>query len=135
MSQFKVKGVRCDFCGKFSNAPLGEYLKPDGVSMGYISQPEWERNHVDASGKHDPIDSEFDICEECTAHRCTFCGSDQLVRIVPMTPGPTGWGFRCKACGKSWNIPEMNDVREAQRIRPVRQPDEETGEGSTRNDS
>jgi hypothetical protein len=105
MSVFRKTGVRCDWCGKFSMHPTGEYTKPDGVSAGCIQQPEWERNRVDASGKHAPIDSDQDICEECAADCCTFCGSDQLVRITPMTPGPTGWGYRCKACGQRWDIP------------------------------
>lgn len=109
MSQFGNRGVRCDWCGKFSTGPSGEYTKPNGISAGYIRQPEWEREHVDANGKHAPIDSDNDICEECAGDCCTFCGSDQLVRITPLTPGPTGWGYRCKACSKQWMIPAPVD--------------------------
>ena len=42
MSRFNKTGVRCDWCGKFANNESGEYRKPDGVSAGYIHQPEWE---------------------------------------------------------------------------------------------
>lgn len=104
MSKFGKSGVRCDWCGKLANNRTGEYTKPNG-SAGYILQPEWERNHMDANGKHDPIDSENDICKECAAGCCPYCGSDQLVHITPATPGPIGWGCRCKACETRWDIP------------------------------
>lgn len=97
MSVFRKTGVRCDWCGKFSSHPNGEYTKPDGISCGYINRPTW-------LVKQDR-DDDTDICEECEADRCTFCGSDQIVHLTPMTPGPTGWGVRCKACGKTWDIP------------------------------
>jgi hypothetical protein len=105
MSMFGKQGVRCDWCGKFSADRFGEYRKPDGIHFGRIRQPEWEREHYDADGKHAPIDSEFDICEECAANLCPNCGSDQVVRVTPMTPGPDGWGGWCKACEKRWSMP------------------------------
>lgn len=110
VSAFSRRGVRCDWCGKFSNHADGKYTKHDGTAIGYINQPQWERNHVDASGKHCPIDSELDICEECEAGLCQKCGGDQLVRITPATPGPSGWGWRCKACGHRWEIPAREET-------------------------
>ena len=89
MSAFGKKGRRCDWCGKFSTNRIGEYTKPDGISCGYINTPDWEREN----------DQGHDICEECYANLCPHCGSDQIVT------GPDGWGGRCKACGKRWDIP------------------------------
>lgn len=96
MSQFRKHGVRCDWCGKFSSHRSGEYTKPDGVSCGYIHIPEWEREH----------DQGHDICEECEANRCPKCGGDKVVKITPATPGPDGWGGRCKECCHRWEMPE-----------------------------
>lgn len=36
--------------------------------------------------------------------KCPKCLSKELVRITPGIPGPTGWGFRCKACQHRWDI-------------------------------
>ncbi len=65
MSVFRKTGRRCDWCGRFTMAHDGSYVKADGISAGYIQQPTWETNHFDESGKHAPIDSSNDICEEC----------------------------------------------------------------------
>lgn len=42
---------------------------------------------------------------------CPRCGSDRIVRITPATPGPDGWGARCRCCGEAWNldVPPMTD--------------------------
>lgn len=103
MSRFKGKGVRCDWCGKFSNNENGEYTKSDGISAGYIVQPEWERF---PGGDHavPSLQSDKDICEECADDLCRFCGSDLIVRQTPVVAGPHGWGYRCKTCGKATSI-------------------------------
>jgi hypothetical protein len=105
MSGFGKKGVRCDWCGRFSNNPNGEYTRPDG-SAGYIVQPEWERfpggDPTVASTPSTP--SNNDICEECSAGSCPTCGSYMIVRVTPAVPGPDGWGGRCKTCGHSWTM-------------------------------
>lgn len=62
MSMTKNKCVRCDWCGKLSRSPIGEYTKPDGVSAGYIHQPDWFLNQ---DGSDKGIDDGSDICEEC----------------------------------------------------------------------
>jgi hypothetical protein len=103
MSAFGRKGRRCDWCGKFSKHPQGEYTKPDGVSCGYIRQPEWHFK-PDGSTKPEYADSGSDICEECFAGLCPHCGSNQIVRVTPATPGPTGWGGTCKGCGQRWDL-------------------------------
>lgn len=96
MSQFKERGVRCDWCGNFSSNQSGEYTKPDGVSCGYIRQ-----------AFHGAEDNGSDICEECKADQCPKCGGDSVVRMTPSTPGPTGWGGRCEACGHHWQLQEI----------------------------
>lgn len=95
------KCVRCDWCGRLSRNRLGEYTKPDGVSAGYIRQPDWFRNE-DGSNRY--TDDGTDICEECAADRCPGCGSDQIVTTTPTVPGPAGWGGRCKACNHHWGM-------------------------------
>lgn len=55
MAKFNKKGVRCDWCGKFANNQLGEYLKAD-QSFGYM----WPAQN---EGIGD--DPAKDICEEC----------------------------------------------------------------------
>ena len=35
---------------------------------------------------------------------CPSCMSDKVIRLTPTTPGPDGWGYRCKKCGTTWNI-------------------------------
>ena len=104
MSVFRKTGVRCDWCGKFANNRMGEYTKPDGRTCGYIRRPDWHFND-DRSEKPEYADSSQDICEECAENLCPFCASDQVVKVTPATPGPYGWGGRCKACGKSWGMP------------------------------
>lgn len=82
-------GVRCDWCGKIANNLLGEYLDPRGrVSARYIHSPDWDK------------ESGMDICEECAENRCSFCGSDKIVRQTPTVAGPIGWGYRCKECNR-----------------------------------
>jgi hypothetical protein len=108
MSRFGKKGVRCDYCGKIANNENGEYTRPDGVSAGYIHQPEWERfpgGRTDASS----LQSSNDICEECAAGLCPFCGSNRIVHTHPAVPGPDGWGGRCKACEKMWSLQTSED--------------------------
>ena len=97
MSLVKNKSVRCDWCGKLSRHPRGEYTKPDGVSVGYINAPNWDPSGAD------------DICEECEGSRCPGCGSDAIVSVTPSVPGPRGWGGRCKACGYEWSLPQTED--------------------------
>jgi hypothetical protein len=96
MSEATNGSVRCDWCGKLSRHPLGEYTRPGGVSVGYIRAPDWDK------------DGEFDICRECAVGLCPSCGSAKVVRITPANPGPDGWGGRCKACGHRWTMPEMS---------------------------
>jgi hypothetical protein len=44
---------------------------------------------------------------------CPSCGSDKIVRITPATPGPFGWGGRCKACGEHWDdLPPSQHYRD-----------------------
>jgi len=105
MSRMKNGSIRCDWCGRLTRNENGEYTKPDGVSAGYIVQPEWQRF---PGGRTDvgSIPSEDDICEECAANRCSGCGSDLIVRATPSGGvGPFGWGGRCKACGYEWGMP------------------------------
>lgn len=87
MGMTRNGAVRCDGCGKLSRHLLGEYTRPDGTA-GYIN----------SHGRN----SDVDYCEECEADRCPGCGSDLIVHVTPATPGPTGWGGRCKACGHRW---------------------------------
>jgi hypothetical protein len=99
MSTFGKHGVRCDWCGKISNHPRGEYVRPvrnehgDRLT-GYITMR-----------KIGGEDFGNDICQECAADLCPFCASDQIVRVTPAMPGPEGWGGRCKACGERWSMP------------------------------
>jgi hypothetical protein len=97
VSQFGIRGARCDWCGKFSRNNSGEYTKPDGVSAGYIHAPPWD------------ADSDNDICEECANDLCPFCGSACIVKTTPAIPGPNGWGGRCKACAKWWGMPTAQE--------------------------
>lgn len=92
MTLLRNRSHRCDFCGKLSRAEDGYYRKPDGTA-GYIHSPDWDK------------DGPFDTCEECAEKRCPACGSAQIVNITPATPGPTGWGGRCKDCGHKWCMP------------------------------
>lgn len=121
MSLMKNGSIRCDWCGKLTRSDRGEYLKPDGVSAGYIVQPEWER-FPGGDMKADSIRSTNDICEECADSLCPFCGSSQIVKPTPAIAGPVGWGGRCKACHKSWSIQieRMPDVQEANWLEGVR---------------
>jgi hypothetical protein len=127
MSIFTKTGVRCDWCGKISNRPDGEYVRPSRFGyllVGYIRQPEWERNHTE-NDKHEPIDSEHDICEECAADLCPECGSDQIVKLTPVIPGPDGWGGRCKTCGKRWDVPKWSqDEEQTEDGKLLQEPDE-----------
>lgn len=41
---------------------------------------------------------------EAAGCRCPKCGGGEIIRITPMTPGPNGWGSRCKACGHDWPL-------------------------------
>ena len=50
MSAFGKHGARCDYCGKFSKNPRGEYVRKDG-SAGYM----WP----------DENDDTKDICSDC----------------------------------------------------------------------
>lgn len=104
MSQTRNGGIRCDWCGRLTRNRSGEYTRPDGVSAGYIVQPEWER-FPGGDPTRESIPSERDICEECAADRCPGCGSGRIVHQSPATPGAVGWGGRCKACGFSWGLP------------------------------
>jgi len=93
----QVAGFRCDWCGKIANNQNGEYERPvvnaSGYHLaGYIRQPDWDK------------ESRYDICEECAANCCPFCGSDKIVRVTPPAPGPYGCG-RCKDCEKRWVMP------------------------------
>jgi hypothetical protein len=109
MSAFQQTGVRCDWCGKFARNERGEYTRPicneHGVPLaGYIRRPPWE---VDEHGNDKSPDDGFDICEECRIGLCPQCGENEIVRVTPATPGPDGWGGRCKACGFEWTIPTI----------------------------
>ena len=104
MSAFGKNGKRCDWCGKIANNVHGEYLRPvrnqHGDQLaGYIQ--------MRTSGGEDVG---LDICCECAAGGCPCCASDQIIQVSPATPGPTGWGGRCKACGQRWGIPAPEDA-------------------------
>lgn len=73
MSRTKNGATRCDWCGKLTRSKDGEYLKPDGVSAGYIVQPEWLR-FPGGDPTQPNIPTELDICEECFEARCPLCG-------------------------------------------------------------
>jgi hypothetical protein len=105
MSLTKNRRIRCDWCGKLTSDQLGHYLKADGVNYGRIVQPEWERFPGGDETSANQIQSDHDICEECAAGHCPGCGSDQIVNVTPATPGPDGFGGRCKACGYQWAMP------------------------------
>lgn len=114
MSVFGKQGRRCDWCGKFTQAHDGEYTRPvknvHGVNLaGYIRQPSWFFN--DDGSLIDGNNHDFDICEECASDLCPHCGSQDVVMITPADPGPTGWGGRCNACGKRWDIPTSETPR------------------------
>ena len=98
MSLTKNNCVRCDWCGRLSRAELGEYLRPDGVTAGYIHAPDWDK------------EGELDICCECADGRCPGCGGDSVVRITPGIAGPVGWGARCKTCGHQWKLVGINET-------------------------
>ena len=51
MSAFR-RGRRCDWCGKVTSDPAGEYLRPNG-EIGFIAPPD-----DDKAGTND-------ICDEC----------------------------------------------------------------------
>jgi transposase-like protein len=36
---------------------------------------------------------------------CPKCNSDNFILITPYIPGPTGWGYRCKSCNHTWELP------------------------------
>ena len=55
----KIYGERCDVCGKLTRSKDGYYLKPDGVSAGYMHSQEWYGLKA--------VDDGTDICEECAA--------------------------------------------------------------------
>lgn len=64
MSRFGKQGVRCDGCGIFSASVDGNYLLPNGVSVGTIS----------SQGRN----CEHDFCDACEAkhapdYRCSKC--------------------------------------------------------------
>ncbi len=103
MSRTRNNAIRCDWCGRLTRNVNGEYTRPDGVSAGYIVQPEWERfpGGVTTDGS---IESNNDVCEECAAGRCPACGSAAIVQITPAVPGPDGFGGRCKDCGHEWEM-------------------------------
>lgn len=101
MSTTKNNRVRCDWCGKLSSHPLGEYTRPDGTTAGYINSPEWERNE---DGSYKDGCGTSDICEECEAGHCPACGADEVVSTTPTVAGPVGFGERCKACGHKWPV-------------------------------
>lgn len=101
MSLTKNKRTRCDWCGKLTSDNLGHYLKPDGRNYGRIVQPEWER-FPGGNPTADSVQSTNDICEECAENHCPACGSDDIVSLTPTTPGPVGWGGRCKTCRFEW---------------------------------
>ncbi len=84
MSRFGNRGVRCDHCGKIANNPLGVYERRDG-SCGYIRQPEWER-FPGGDPTVASIQTENDICQECSVHYCQACGNKGIE------------GGKCKAC-------------------------------------
>ena len=91
----RAAGFRCDWCGKIANNPDGEYERPvrneRGCKLaGHIHAPHWDQEGSD------------DICEECASDLCPYCGSPEVVRVTPASPGPVGWGGRCKACNKEW---------------------------------
>lgn len=102
MSLLANKSVMCDWCGKLSRHPLGQYTKPDGVSVGYIHAPDWWK------------DGQADVCEECADGRCPHCGSTEVVRLTPRLPGPIGWGGRCKACERKWSLQTVGAVGDEQ---------------------
>ncbi len=109
MSAFGKHGRRCDWCGKFTTRHDGLYTRPIknayGINLaGYIRQPSWMFND-DGSLIAGNENDDSDICEECWGDLCPHCGSDKVVMITPATPGPIGWGGRCKACGKTWDMP------------------------------
>lgn len=95
MSAFGKRGVRCDWCGRFSANRGGEYTKPGTVGgAAYIHQ-----------AFHGDDDNGTDICEECRDGVCPKCRSEKVVKITPAIPGPDGWGGRCKVCGFGWEMP------------------------------
>lgn len=99
MSATANAGVRCDWCGRISRHPLGEYARPHG-SAGAIRPPEWAPGGAQ------------DICDECAAGRCPGCGSTYTVTITPAVPGPYGWGGRCRDCGHTWTMPVIRSPQE-----------------------
>ncbi len=102
MSLTKNRAVRCDWCGRLSRNPNGEYAKTDGTA-GYIVQPEWER-FPGGDPTATSVPSSSDICEECAADLCPACGSAEIVKTTPVVAGPMGWGGRCKSCNHQWGM-------------------------------
>lgn len=104
MSRTKNGCVRCDWCGKISRSQDAEYMRPDG-SAGYIVEPEWMRfPGGDHTAPQEGEPAGMDICEECAQGHCPACGGSEIVSIRPSTPGPDGWGGRCKACQHRWSF-------------------------------
>jgi hypothetical protein len=110
MSLFRKTGVRCDFCGKFTRDRQGHYQRADG-SWGVIVQPEWERFPLgDSSNRiRAAVSSGRDICDDCAAKRCLFCGAEEIQVLSSPPAGFFRPYFRCQACGCSFESEEPGE--------------------------